>query len=154
MSTQIQIRRDTTANWESVNPVLADGEIGYDTTVNKFKVGNGTDAWRDMEYSGASGSELVDGEAYIRLEDGSWVASPSMTFDGDLTINGNITIDGGQIVDPDGNPAGGAPAVHVGDTPPVDPVEGQLFLNTDDGYLYVYYNNAGNPTWMAVEREQ
>ena len=102
MSTQIQIRRDTTANWESVNPVLADGEIGYDTTVNKFKVGNGTDAWRDIEYSSASG----------------------------------------------------APAVHVGDSPPVDPVEGQLFLNTDDGYLYVYYNNAGNPTWMAVEREQ
>ena len=55
MSTQIQIRRDTTANWESVNPVLADGEIGYDTTANKFKVGNGTDAWLDIEYSSSGG---------------------------------------------------------------------------------------------------
>jgi hypothetical protein len=152
VSTQIQIRRDTTANWESVNPVLADGEIGYDITANKFKVGNGTDAWRDIEYSGASGSELVNGSAYIRLEDGSWVASPSMTFEGDLTVNGNITIDGGQIVDPEGNPSGG-PSTHVGPDAPDPAVEGQLWLNTDDGYLYVYYNNAGNPTWMAVERE-
>jgi len=50
-------------------------------------------------------------------------------------------------------PAGGAPAVHVGNTAPTNPVEGQQWLNTDDGYLYVYYNNAGNPTWMAVERQ-
>lgn len=101
---------------------------------------------------GASNSELVDGDAYIRLEDGSWVASPSMTFEGDLTVNGNITIDGGQIVDPEGNPSGG-PSTHVGPDAPDPAVEGQLWLNTDDGYLYVYYNNAGNPTWMAVERE-
>ena len=61
-----------------------------------------------------------------------------------------------ELFPPGGGVGGGdgAPAVHVGDTPPDDPVEGQLFLNTDDGYLYVYYNNAGNPTWMAVEREQ
>jgi len=152
VSTQIQIRRDTTANWENVNPILADGEIGYDITANKFKVGNGTDEWLDIEYSGASGAELVDGDAYIRLEDGSWVASPSMKFEGDLTVNGNITIDGGQIVDPEGNPASGS-STHVGDTAPADPVEGQMWLNTDDGYLYVYYENAGNPTWMAVERQ-
>jgi hypothetical protein len=108
MSTQIQIRRDTTANWEGVNPVLADGEIGFDTTANKFKVGNGSDEWQEIEYSvGADGSGLVDGDAYIRLEDGSWVASPSMTFEGDLTVNGNITVDGGQIIDPDGNAIGG-----------------------------------------------
>ena len=152
MSTQIQIRRDTTANWEGVNPVLADGEIGFDTVANRFKVGNGVDEWAAIEYSGgANGSELVDGDAYIRLEDGAWVASPSMTFDGDLTVNGNITIDGGQIVDPDGNPSGGL-STHVGPDAPDPAVEGQMWLNSDDGYLYVYYDNAGNPTWMAVER--
>jgi hypothetical protein len=153
VSTQIQIRRDTTANWEGVNPVLADGEIGFDTVANRFKVGNGVDEWATIEYSGgANGSELVDGDAYIRLEDGAWVASPSMTFDGDLTVNGNITIDGGQIVDPDGNPSGGL-STHVGPDAPDPAVEGQMWLNSDDGYLYVYYDNAGNPTWMSVERE-
>ena len=47
----------------------------------------------------------------------------------------------------------GAPAMHFGDTAPADPVEGMQWLNTDDGYLYVYYDNAGDPTWMSVERE-
>ena len=98
MSTQIQIRRDTTANWENVDPILADGEIGFDTTVNRFKVGNGVKAWSELDYSGSSGSSLVDGAAYIRLEDDSWVASPSMTLEGDLNIGGNIVIDG-EIVD-------------------------------------------------------
>ena len=53
----------------------------------------------------------------------------------------------------DNLPTDSAPSTHVGDTAPIDPVEGQLWLNTDDGYLYAYYDNAGNPTWMAVERE-
>lgn len=49
--------------------------------------------------------------------------------------------------------SGGAPSVSVGPTPPASPTEGQQWLNTDDGYLYIYYDNAGNPTWMSVERE-
>ena len=53
MSTQIQIRRDTTANWSSVNPVLAQGEIGYDLTAEQFKVGDGATAWSGIGYSGS-----------------------------------------------------------------------------------------------------
>lgn len=45
------------------------------------------------------------------------------------------------------------PSTHVGNAAPDSPVEGQLWLNTDDGYMYVYYDNAGSPTWMSVERE-
>ena len=145
MSTQIQIRRDTTANWENVNPILADGEIGYDITANKFKVGNGADEWLDIEYSDASGAELVDGDAYIRLEDGSWVASPSMKFEGDLTINGNITIDGGQIVDPDGNPAADT-NIPILDAPPESPEPGEQWFSNADGYLYIWYG----AEWVAI----
>ena len=47
----------------------------------------------------------------------------------------------------------GAPLVSVGPKPPESPVEGQQWLNNRDGYLYIYYDNAGNPTWMSVERE-
>ena len=36
-----RLRRDTTANWALYNPVLQAGEIGIDTTLNKFKIGNG-----------------------------------------------------------------------------------------------------------------
>ena len=66
MTTQIQIRRDTTANWGSVDPVLAEGEIGYDTTLSQFKVGNGADSWSALGFS-SSGPDLTGyaTEAYV-----------------------------------------------------------------------------------------
>ena len=54
MSTQIQIRRDTSANWLSADPVLAEGELGYDLTSEKFKVGDGSTPWSGLEYSSSS----------------------------------------------------------------------------------------------------
>lgn len=50
MASQIQLRRDTAANWTSVNPTLASGEIGYVTDTNKFKIGDGTTAWSSLAY--------------------------------------------------------------------------------------------------------
>ena len=34
-------RSDTTQNWNLHNPVLADGEFGYDTEKKAFKIGDG-----------------------------------------------------------------------------------------------------------------
>jgi len=48
MAIRIQLRRDTSANWESANPVLRAGEIGIETDTLKFKIGNGTDAWNSI----------------------------------------------------------------------------------------------------------
>lgn len=45
MANQIQVRRDTSSNWTSANPILALGEFGYDTTLNKLKIGDGTTVW-------------------------------------------------------------------------------------------------------------
>ena len=54
MSTvRIQVRRGLAADWSSVDPVLAAGEMGYETDTNKFKFGNGTGAWSTLAY-GAS----------------------------------------------------------------------------------------------------
>lgn len=44
-------RRDTAANWTSVNPVLAAGEIGFQIDAGqptKMKVGDGTAAWNSL----------------------------------------------------------------------------------------------------------
>lgn len=51
MAIQIQLRRDTTANWTSVNPILADGEEGFEINTRKRKVGDGVTAWNDLEYA-------------------------------------------------------------------------------------------------------
>lgn len=60
--TKIIQRHDTAANWTSVNPVLAAGEMGVETDTNKFKFGDGTTAWADLAYAVGS----VD--AYTKAE--------------------------------------------------------------------------------------
>ena len=49
---QIQIRRGTTAEWAAASPVvLAAGEQGYDTTLKRFKMGDGTTAFSALEWN-------------------------------------------------------------------------------------------------------
>ena len=52
MAVNIQLRRDTAANWTLHNPVLADGEIGIETGSSplKIKIGNGVDDWQTLTY--------------------------------------------------------------------------------------------------------
>ena len=50
MAERIQIRRDTAANWTNVNPVLADGELGWETDTGYIKVGDGTTVWTSLLY--------------------------------------------------------------------------------------------------------
>lgn len=50
--TSINLRRGTTTSWTTPNPVLADGEIAWDSTVAKFKIGNGTGVWTALPYVG------------------------------------------------------------------------------------------------------
>lgn len=65
MSTRIQIRRDTAAAWASSNPTLAAGEIGIDTTVDRFKIGDGATAWASLGWAHATDAQgtLADGAA-------------------------------------------------------------------------------------------
>jgi len=57
--TQIQVRRDTASNWTTVNPVLASGEIGFETNTNKMKIGDGTTVWTSLSYAGGSGGSYT-----------------------------------------------------------------------------------------------
>lgn len=50
MADIIQVRRDTAANWAGVDPVLADGEWGYEQDTGKLKLGNGVDEWTALGY--------------------------------------------------------------------------------------------------------
>ena len=47
---RIQYRRGTASQWTSVNPVLAEGEIGYETDTGKQKIGNGSLNWNSLAY--------------------------------------------------------------------------------------------------------
>lgn len=51
MADILQIRRGTAAQWTSTNPILADGELGFETDTKKGKLGNGVTAWTGLTYS-------------------------------------------------------------------------------------------------------
>jgi hypothetical protein len=59
MSYQIQLRSDTAANWTTKNPVLAEGEPGFEIDTGILKIGDGVTAWSGLaEVSGGSGSSF------------------------------------------------------------------------------------------------
>lgn len=59
---KIQFRRDTAANWTLVNPILASGEVGFETNTGKFKLGNGATSWNSLSYiTGATGPRGLTG---------------------------------------------------------------------------------------------
>jgi hypothetical protein len=63
MAIRLQLRRDTSANWATNNPILQVGEFGFDTTTNRFKVGiasNETSRWTALPYLNVIPSELAE----------------------------------------------------------------------------------------------
>jgi hypothetical protein len=61
MSTvRIQVRRGTAADWTSVNPVLAAGEMGVESDTNLFKFGNGSTAWTALSYANRNNAEVTE----------------------------------------------------------------------------------------------
>jgi hypothetical protein len=74
MATRMQQRRGTAAQWISTNsgngPILNAGEIGFETDKNKFKIGDGTNHWINLDY-------FIDANSTVNPAFGS-----SITFEG------------------------------------------------------------------------
>ena len=89
----IQIRRDLALTWSTVNPVLAAGQLGYETNTNKLKVGDGATVWTALAYFGAAGTGTVTSVA-LSMPTGFSVAGSPITTNGTLavttTLNGYI----------------------------------------------------------------
>ena len=88
MPTQIQLRRDTAADWTSNNPTLSAGEFGWESDTNRFKIGDGSTAWTSLGYADTLKSL---GDMTIT---GSTISAPS---NGDLTLttsgSGSVVVD-------------------------------------------------------------
>jgi hypothetical protein len=63
MATRMQQRRGTAAQWTAANPILAAGEIGFETDTSKFKMGNGSSTWSALTYfsNAAELAAIIDG---------------------------------------------------------------------------------------------
>ncbi len=117
----MQQRRGTAAQWISTNsgngPILNAGEIGFETDTNKFKIGDGTNHWINLDYfidanstvNPAFGSSIVfEGATANAFE--TTVAVTDPTADRTITLpdasgtvvladgSGNVTVSGDLTV--------------------------------------------------------
>ena len=59
MIQSIQLKGGTAMAMSEANPLLARREIAVEFDTGKIKVGNGSDYWNDLPYSGANASDSV-----------------------------------------------------------------------------------------------
>lgn len=94
--TTIQLRRGTSAEWSASSNPLAMGEVGYDTTLKKFKIGDGTSLWSSLAWSTILPSELdelVDDRVASLIVAGTNITTSYNDTNNTLTINAASTID-------------------------------------------------------------
>jgi len=89
MAIQIQIRRDTAANWTSANSTLAQGELGLETDTNFLKIGNGTNVWTLLPYFASSSGGVSS------IIAGTGISVNSAT--GNVTVTNSLSSSGGTI---------------------------------------------------------
>lgn len=124
MAYTIKLRRGLSTDWTAVNPVLAEGETGWELDTRNFKQGDGTTAWNDLEYvidendRMPDPSELPDDKIMITFG-GAWIIA-------DVPETG-----GGS--DPNAMLSAPAHLLYTYDTvEPVDPADGDIWTNPED----------------------
>lgn len=82
VSAIFRIRRDTAANWTSVNPVLKLGEPGLETDTRKVKYGDGSTAWNSLAYAygDANSWQLVSTTGASLASGVSWTYSSNVPY--------------------------------------------------------------------------
>ena len=96
LTTLMQQRRDTAANWTTNNPTLKDGEIGYEKDTGYLKIGDGSTAWTSLAYiTGTKVSTYPLATADIANDaiTGDKLAN-DITIANDLTVTGSLTVNG------------------------------------------------------------
>ena len=83
INSKILIRRDTTANWSTNNPILAAGQIGFDITVGKHKIGDGSTHWNDLSYF-ALVSDLTSKLTYYSDTSENWARKTTLVSIADV----------------------------------------------------------------------
>jgi len=80
----LQLRHAVASAWSSVNPVLAVGELGYETDSGQFKIGRGTTGWNSLGYGGLNGPTGNTGP--------TGMTGPVPTNVNSLTVNGTLAV--------------------------------------------------------------
>lgn len=68
--TRIKLRRSSSSEWNSSNPVLDIGEAGYETDSKRLKIGDGLTAWSGLDYVRIHPSSITFPSVNLRIGDG------------------------------------------------------------------------------------
>jgi hypothetical protein len=108
-------RRGTKQQWETINPVLAVGEIGFSFNENVIKLGDGLTAWNSLpSVNGNSAYQVARANGFVGTE-ADWLES---------------------LVGPQGGPG----KFTVQALAPGSPEENEVWFNSSVGRSYIYYD--------------
>jgi len=148
MAVKIQLRRDTSTNWSSINPVLDLGEPGFEIDTNKLKLGDGISAWNDLIYLTPDFINIVSsgGIANLTVEQQSEIVEGTIVLTTDgvrwvYTGTGSVLLEASYIQLADISPAWiqvtGKPASIVGLADIVSSSSGDFILATGNNTYQV-----------------
>lgn len=105
LKTRIQLRNDEAATWVEKNPVLLKGEMGIEVDTGKIKIGDGTKAWNELNYSGVDENAIKsiinsnrDKVSVLTLTEGKtdadMLATIATPVQGDMAVVENAFVEG------------------------------------------------------------
>lgn len=125
MAIRIQFRRGSAADWATANPVLAAGELGYESDTGQIKIGTGSTAWNVLSYGAVS-------EAYVNDAISNVVGLAPETLD---TLNelANAIGNDPSFITSIASDISNAVTAHNGTTANVHGIANTLALETETG---------------------
>lgn len=146
MTVRIRLRRGTASGWASTNPILATGELGYESDTGKAKVGDGSTAWNSLGYI-VQWSTITGKPAVIAA--GATAAEARTAISAEFTDNKNAA-NGYCGLDASGKVAAAQLPSYVDDieeyaTPisfPYVGESGKIYVAQSDGKVYRYTGSA------------
>lgn len=163
MAFRVQIRRDPSGKWIVNNPILLDGEFGYETDTTFLKIGDGATTWNYLPYweggqgpvgpTGASGATYKVFTALLTQNGGDsgglYVYANAPTVIGvtyTININNDNLADFTNIGAPNNNV--GTKFIATGTTPANWGTLAELEYNTGAPVATVLENTIGN-VWFT-----
>lgn len=101
VQTRLQLRRGTSAQWLASTDPLSMGEIGFDTTLKKFKIGDGTTLWSGLEWGTVLPSELseiIDDRISSLIVAGSGITTSYDDSNNTLSISSPVLAGSGIVI--------------------------------------------------------
>lgn len=65
IKTTFKVRRGLAHVWADINPLLVEGEPGYELDTHRLKIGDGELRWNELPYIGGSSTEIPELQEYV-----------------------------------------------------------------------------------------